>query len=572
MKFSSLSVLFIPFLNFINFICASEIREVLGTRPPRPQYTPGVARPNRPAPSKSDWDDGENHEVRLWLKQEWDKFYYGQGDILDFPTYMRVNFAPDLAPSAYTCQALGSCSIGDCQNIRADLPQHDRQMAYWVFESIANIDLTAKTMKDVIDDVTQDIYGRSSEEISLFTWRNEAHDYEVEKQRQKELDMQIATFVLLILSALVGFAAGAVGPILGATVETVALANLGSNAVNVVSSTYIGTAGLVKQLDTTDSNYMSDVQNRFKSGWQRIAINAEYAIRDDLKAYWTGYRGKETWDKAADQMIASGSFVEFNTDFYDTVKDLTAKWFTAASIGMLWGVEQVYILDTDASGWGDCEGDSRGPPRNKVCLPERPDKTFWLYGIEPQESVASPPGLRTILENPDRYHGITKEDIIDDATCSGRDLLAKSVDALAVCTLALLVVLHLLAYLALRLLKRGQPSRDAQLVGGIDRIRDAALEPPVGKVRGEMAEEHIRNRDALQEHRKLLILDEVGRNHVTKVLACLLHPNLHPKRLTSLVQMHFVCERSRVVVLLLNAMIYGGCVGYTKASKSLALK
>lgn len=97
------------------------------------------------------------------------------------------------------------------------------------------------------------VYGRSSEEISLFTWRNEAHDYEVEKQRQKELDMQIATFVLLILSALVGFAAGAVGPILGATVETVALANLGSNAVNVVSSTYIGTAGLVKQLDTTDS-------------------------------------------------------------------------------------------------------------------------------------------------------------------------------------------------------------------------------------------------------------------------------------------------------------------------------
>lgn len=111
-----------------------------------------------------------------------------------------------------------------------------------------------------------------------------------------------------------------------------------------------------------------------------------------------------------------------------------------------------------------------------------------------------------------------------------------------------------------------------KVVGGIDRIRDAALEPPVGKVRGEMAEEHIRNRDALQEHRKLLILDEVGRNHVTKVLACLLHPNLHPKRLTSLVQMHFVCERSRVVVLLLNAMIYGGCVGYTKASKSLALK
>ena len=45
--------------------------------------------------------------------------------------------------------------IGDCQNIRTDLPLYDRQMAYWVFESIANIDLTAKTMKDVIDDVTQ---------------------------------------------------------------------------------------------------------------------------------------------------------------------------------------------------------------------------------------------------------------------------------------------------------------------------------------------------------------------------------------------------------------------------------
>lgn len=97
------------------------------------------------------------------------------------------------------------------------------------------------------------------------------------------------------------------------------------------------------------SNYMSDVQNRFKSGWQRIAINAEYAIRDDLKAYWTGYRGKETWDKAADQMIASGSFVEFNTDFYDTVKDLTAKWFTAASIGMLWYVNSDEFVSSKAS-------------------------------------------------------------------------------------------------------------------------------------------------------------------------------------------------------------------------------
>ena len=65
--------------------------------------------------------------------------------------------------------------------------------------------------------------------------------------------MQIATFVLLILSAVVGLAASAVGPILGVTADMVAIANFGSNVVNVASSTYIGTAGLVKQLDATDS-------------------------------------------------------------------------------------------------------------------------------------------------------------------------------------------------------------------------------------------------------------------------------------------------------------------------------
>lgn len=85
-------------------------------------------------------------------------------------------------------------------------------------------------------------------------------------------------------------------------------------------------------------NYINGIQNDFENHWQRVSTTAESSIKKELEAYWTGYRDEETWDEAADELIASGAFVEFNTAVSGVVKELTGKWFTAISIGLLWCV------------------------------------------------------------------------------------------------------------------------------------------------------------------------------------------------------------------------------------------
>lgn len=75
--------------------------------------------------------------------------------------------------------------------------------------------------------------------------------------------------------------------------------------------------------------------------------------------------------------------------------------------------EPVYILDTNENFRASCENDRRGPARNKVCLPERPGHVYWLYSmLEATRDIASPPGLKTLLDNPERFSNITKEDIV----------------------------------------------------------------------------------------------------------------------------------------------------------------
>lgn len=85
--------------------------------------------------------------------------------------------------------------------------------------------------------------------IALFTWRTELHQQKVEEKRQRELGMQIASSILLILTAAIGVGAGLVTA--GTAMAT--FATLGSNIANMVTSTYLGISGLTKQLDVLDT-------------------------------------------------------------------------------------------------------------------------------------------------------------------------------------------------------------------------------------------------------------------------------------------------------------------------------
>jgi hypothetical protein len=112
-------------------------------------------------------------------------------------------------------------------------------------------------------------------------------------------------------------------------------------------------------------------------------------------------------------------------DVFAQAFDKPGLFITSTSFNVDRSTEPVYILDTNL-GYGSCERDSRGPPRNKVCLPERPNRVYWLYSmVEAKREVASPPGLKRLLDNADGFSNITKEDIVRSSLWVAENKLEK---------------------------------------------------------------------------------------------------------------------------------------------------
>ncbi|KAF2112251.1 hypothetical protein BDV96DRAFT_580408 [Lophiotrema nucula] len=63
----------------------------------------------------------------------------------------------------------------------------------------------------------------------------------------------------------------------------------------------------------------------------------------------------------------------------------TKRYFAASAIKSIWtDLERAYILDTDAQR-GSCERDRQGPTDLRICLDERPGRSYWIYTIDHSE-------------------------------------------------------------------------------------------------------------------------------------------------------------------------------------------
>jgi hypothetical protein len=74
--------------------------------------------------------------------------------------------------------------------------------------------------------------------------------------------------------------------------------------------------------------------------------------------------------------------------------------------------EGVYIIESLAAN-GHCDSDDRGPSGLKVCLEERPERSYWIYGITnyDDKKIRAPPGLE-YLNNTNSFHGIWLSDVV----------------------------------------------------------------------------------------------------------------------------------------------------------------
>ncbi|KAF2437967.1 hypothetical protein P171DRAFT_505745 [Karstenula rhodostoma CBS 690.94] len=375
------------------------------------KYQPGC-RLERP--SLKDWNSGTNSSVIEWVTRQFEE-YFDYSDYSGFHLYMRDTYAPDLVSSQFVCQGIGACSIVDCKQITENISSHDRQMAYYAFEAIANVDLVAKMVKDAVDDAASDIQNRDWELVDRFTWTRKTREKALSEARAHKVVGAAMTAILLVAMGTLG----ALGnPVLGSALGigkagTDAISAVG-NGISFVGNSFIGLSGLADKLGPADPNFEQEARDHFRRSWNMIATQAEKKIREDAEAYMNGNMGMTPNNMNIVDLIRSGEFVEVAPGLNNDLHELVQKWFTAVAIDGLWSTEPVYILDTRINTYSSsCEEDPRGPVRNKVCLPERAGHVYWLYSmLEATRDIASPPGLKALLTSPERYSNITKEDIV----------------------------------------------------------------------------------------------------------------------------------------------------------------
>ncbi|KAF2877022.1 hypothetical protein BDV95DRAFT_601439 [Massariosphaeria phaeospora] len=189
--------------------------------------------------------------------------------------------------------------------------------------------------------------------------------------------------------------------------------------LTLVANSYIATAGLVRK-PGGNTHIASDIDRLFKESMNGILHNTTDSINQDMRDIMVG---TVLGNIDLRTLIASGDYIEPHPDFFSALKSVTDRYQFAAAVNSLWTFDRPYILDVDAE--MGCENDRRGPALNKVCLSERPGKSYWIYAIMQDEEhsktnnahIRAPTGLYRFrpdnnLDYNRDMHRITIEDIV----------------------------------------------------------------------------------------------------------------------------------------------------------------
>ena len=82
--------------------------------------------------------------------------------------------------------------------------------------------------------------------------------------------------------------------------------------------------------------------------------------------------------------------------------------------------EGVYIVESLTHSGQNCDQDNRGPRSNKVCLEERPNRSYWTYAMSnyDDKKTRSPPGWE-FLTSEEGFHGLYETDVVRSALWRG---------------------------------------------------------------------------------------------------------------------------------------------------------
>jgi hypothetical protein len=264
--------------------------------------------------------------------------------------------------------------------------------------------------------------------VKKFTSAARLEDRARSEKQTQEIAMAAVQGFILVAAALLAI------PTIGATGPAAVTAAATSVGASIVSSSYVATMGVAKNLMPDGTPDYTNMVLDMYTGTMADVIhvretNFANMFRDLLKG--EPLHNGDT----IDDFLTAEEFLGLDPDLVPFLQKREKQLMFAAGINMVWLFERPYILDVDTP--NGCENDMRGPRENRICLPEFPNRSFWLYSIgrgrendllyTRQEMVTGPTNFHAFDEEHEKTHSITREDILRSALVVHRNQLQTSI-------------------------------------------------------------------------------------------------------------------------------------------------
>ncbi|KAF2403177.1 hypothetical protein EJ06DRAFT_554696 [Trichodelitschia bisporula] len=308
--------------------------------------------------------------LQTWAESNATRLIFREIQALDgrggFAKHMFQKYAPLAADSMMHCDGHDFCSIGSCMNLNPELDNNTRIAAYYDLEAIAQFAYIQRMTYEATTVASSRFGGLQQQWVDRFT-ENSARVAMNKKQVFETRQIMHTILASLLIYSAPGqhFLKDWIGWFGG-----------GYAGITSVIGDHIG------EMDNTQVLAMD-----FAELFARGVIKTE-GFYDMLSKSLLD--GKKVNNFTLANALFDGRYAvsgkAFN--FEEAVNHFVGVYF-APIINHAWRMQWTYIVDADPEDDTGCDGDRRGPPWLKMCLPELPNRVFYLYTLSEEISTGS---------------------------------------------------------------------------------------------------------------------------------------------------------------------------------------
>jgi hypothetical protein len=129
--------------------------------------------------------------------------------------------------------------------------------------------------------------------------------------------------------------------------------------------------------------------------------------------------------KTVVDLLTASEFIVVDEGLTQRMIKLEEEWFEGMLVGAVWMLDRPYLLDVDAPP-GGCELDRRGHKDYRTCLPEYPDRSFWLFAIDGREENESWSNHQGYVKGPTNFYAFPPERALPPRPYISREDIVRS--------------------------------------------------------------------------------------------------------------------------------------------------